>query len=63
MLQPMVKSKGGLFAHRLDCPSWSWVWSAKFNPASNICDGGFGESPGRWHPKVRIVIFKGLKKP
>ena len=63
VLQPIVQLKGRFFAFRLGLPSWSRVGRAEFNPAADIGDGGFGQPPGRWHPKVRIVVLEGFEEP
>ena len=63
VLQSIVQLKGRFFASRLGLPSWSRVGRAEFNPAADIGDGGFGQPPGRWHPKVRIVVLEGFEEP
>ena len=63
VLQSVVQLKGRFIASRLGLPSWSRVGRAEFNPAADIGDGGFGETPGRRHPKVRIVVLKGFQEP
>ena len=63
VLQSIVQLKGRFFIYYLDLPSWSRVGRAEFNPAADIGDGGFREPPGRWHPKVRIVVLEGFEEP
>ncbi|HCD30388.1 MAG TPA: hypothetical protein DEQ73_07285 [Phycisphaerales bacterium] len=62
VLQTVVQLQCRFFNGGLAGPGWARVWGPKFDPATDISDGGFRQAPRGRHPKVRVVVLKGSEE-